>query len=320
MSDEAKERRRKQGLFPSRDVDVKTALELFGWNAYRFARSTEALPAATITRILAALVRTKKKDPSVLFLQAAFDPAAPETSWRAAVGALKNFESDYAWGSAPKRQRLTAIAQDPRLLAATQLATVGAERVRDEYLAVLVIDGSETSLDALLPHFSRAMKDPARLDALQKVARFARDTPALGEMFSQVNAGLEGRKSASAALALAGELGISSGDRFRVRIDVKGLPPGKTSCGIVIDSAAGDELRVAVLTGFGADAMTRFTGAKMLQDDLKLGRCELAALPAWLARAAKKLRVRWDRGGVTTGHLRGKRLEVFLSWLFAKSS
>lgn len=151
-------------------------LNLFGRSHYSFVRATEVASEELITRLLERLEQEKPRDPGVLFLHAAWDEAAPRASWRAAVNALKAFGAFYTWGSKPKRERLTAIAKQPRLLAAVQTAAVGASEVPDEYLAVLAIDGSDASLDALFPHFDAAMKDPTRLDALARLTTFAKQT------------------------------------------------------------------------------------------------------------------------------------------------
>jgi len=75
-------------LYPSRDVDLTTALELLSWSRYRFARSTEKLPPGQVRVLLEVL------EPSVasVFLRSAVDlatDAALATSWAAAVNAAR---------------------------------------------------------------------------------------------------------------------------------------------------------------------------------------------------------------------------------------
>lgn len=312
----ARDRRRAAGLFPSRDVDVKTALELFSWNHYRFARSTERFGDETIAAVLAELVRSRGTEAAVVFLRSAVDDAALQRTWRDAVNALKIFGSLYPWGSKQKREKLRAIAQAPRLLAATQAAAGTGLDVPDEYLAVLVLDGSDESVDALLPHFDRAMKDPARLDSLERLASYAKKTPALEALLRQVDARLAQRKSASPVLELAAELGIDAGERFRVSVQLHGAR--RLQLDVTLDSAKAEHFRVWVQAGeLGALELTHFDGDGVHRDDLGLGGTELGELPAWLARAEKKLKVKWDRAHARASYLRGKRLAVFLDWLLS---
>jgi hypothetical protein len=312
----AKEERRKLGLFPSRDVDVPTALHLFEWSHYRFARSTEALGAKAITAVLEALQRAWPDDARVRFLRAAVDDAALETTWRPAVNALKQFQAEYSWGSKEKRQQLTAIAKEPRLLGALQVATVACASVPLEFLAVLVLDGSEASTDAVLPHFDRATKDAVRLDALRPIATFARGKPQYASMLSHLDDAAAARAAKSPVLELAKRLGVAGSGRFRVGVRFEGTPRANVWGDVNLDSAAARDFSVWVSTGVGPGvSVTRVTTLGVDRDDLGLGGCQLTELPAWLARAAGELGLRWNRVTARASHLRGKRLDAFLAWL-----
>jgi hypothetical protein len=59
---------------------------------------------------------------------------------------------------------------------------------------------------------------------------------------------------------------------------------------------------------------TRFDSATLHSDDLKIGRCDAAGIPAWLARVASKLGVTWNEPYVRTG-LRGKKRDRIAKWL-----
>lgn len=310
--DDAKLRRRAAGLFPSRDVDVATALELFSWNHYRFARSTESFTEEAIRPVLAALVKARPDDPAVIFLQSALDERDLVRSWKDAVNALKIFGSLYAWGSKPKREKLGAIAKKPRLLAATQAAASTGKPVPDEYLAVLVLDGSDESVDALLPHFDRAMKDPARLDALERLRTYARRTPALDALLTRVDAKLAERTKTSPVLLLARRLGIARGDRFRVDVQLQGAR--RAHFAVSLDSDAPRHFLVRLQAG-QVDERTSFDGDALRHDTLGLGACTLEELPAWLTRAERKLGLTLDRDAARATHLRGQRLTTFLAWL-----
>lgn len=300
-----------------RALDLDTALDLFGRSYYLFARATEVLEPALIRQLLHALVKKRPRDPGVLFLQTAFDETAPRESWRTAVNALKVFGAFYTWGSKPKRDKLTAVASNPRLLAATQTAAVGSSEVPDEYLAVLAVDASETSIDALLPHFAAAMKDPTRLDGLAKLGVFAKSTPALTALLAQVEERLRERHAASPSMLLARQLDLVTGPRFRVRVGCEATPSGKGSLDVLLDSSSADDYRVWLFRD-GPGRIT-FSAHAMKVDDLGLGRCALPDLPQWLSRAEKTLGVRWDPARMVGRYLRGQRLATFVGWLLSGS-
>lgn len=316
-ADAAKQQRRKWGHFPSRDVDVPTALHLFEWSHYRFARSTEALPPDAIKRVLDALRRERPTDPCVHFLHVAVDATALSPTWRAAVNALKQCQADFSWGSKEKRDRLSAIATDAALLAAVQSAAVACTEVPLEFLAILVLDGGDASTDAVLPHFDRAMRDPAKLHALARLATYTKGKPAFAPMMNAIAQQTERRLEQSAVLALADELGIASGKRFRVQVRMEGTPRANVWCDVQLDSASAHDFVVWVGTGVGTESsMTQFTTAGLVRDDLELGACAVTDLPAWLARAEAELGLKWNRTTARASYLRGQRLDVFLAWLF----
>lgn len=305
-----RDERRKHGLFPSKDVDLATALELFEWSHYRFARSTEALPPASSQKVLAALVQKSPHDAGVIFLQSSTGP------WRDAVNALKVFGSQYAWGSKPLRAKLLSIAQNSHLLAATRAAVVGAKSVPDAMLAVLALDGAEESVDALLPHFDRAMKDPTRLDALVGLSSFAKQTPSLSALLEQVKKRLEQRTAESEAGALARQLGIRSERAFRVHLCLETIPIDKATLDLKLDETDAHSFRLWLET---EKARTTFTSESLTEDALKVGRCSLPDLPEWLAATQKKLGFKWQQKDVWAMPLRGARLATLLAWLLGPS-
>lgn len=316
-SEAAREQRRKWGHYPSRDVDVPTALHLFEWSHYRFARSTEALKAGGIAQVLDALSRERPKDPCVVFLRNAVDPQALEATWRPAVNALKQFQADSSWGSKEKRERLTAVARDARLLAALQSTTVASVDVPVEFLAVLIIDGTESSTDAVLPHFDRATRDAVRLEKLSALATFAKGKPQYAAMLKHLDDAAAGQHEKSSVLALGKQLGIASTPRFRVQLRMEGTPRANVWCDVQLDSGAAVDLSVWLSTGVGQSASVQhFTSLGVQRDDLGLGACPVEKLPEWLQRAEKELGLRWNRQTARATYLKGKRLAVFLSWLF----
>lgn len=316
-----KEQRRKWGLFPAQDVDVTTAFQLLEWSWYRFARSTEALEAVVMRAILGELEGWAQEAPTnprdierrkaaSIFLRAAVDDATDETlltTWRAAVNALKVFESQYAWGSKEKASRLRDVQSDARLLEASRAAAVGSQVVPLELLAVLALDGSEASADALLPHVERALTDEAQLEPLSRLGRYAAKTKAMTSLMALITDRLEAARTASPVMELAKSLGLASGPRFRV--DVRVVGEGNTGFTLSLDSARpGPAFRGWVDTG-------QRTKHRMLNLEDGTTVCALPELPTWLRSAAKDLGTSWKFETVSAQHLRGPRLKAFLSWL-----
>jgi hypothetical protein len=224
------------------------------------------------------------------------------------VNALKVFESQYAWGSKEKASRLRDVQSDARLVEASRAAAVGSESVPLELLAVLSLDGSEASADALLPHVERALSDEARLEPLSRLGRYAAKTKAMTSLMTLITDRLEAARTASPVMALAKSLGLASGPRFRVDVRVAG--DGNTGFTLSLDSARpGAAFRGWVDTG------RERSKHRMLNLEDGTTVCPLTELPKWLKSAAKDLGTSWKFETASAQHLRGPRLKAFLSWL-----
>jgi hypothetical protein len=319
-----KEQRRKWGHYPAQDVDVSTAFELLEWSWYRFARSTEALEANVIRAVIADLepwshTVTKsardgeRRKAASVFLRVAVDDTNDQTllaTWRTAVNALKVFESQYAWGSKEKAARLTELSKNERLVEASRAAAVGSTVVPLELLAVLALDGSETSADALLPHVERALKDEAQLEPLSRLHRYAAKTKPMTALMALIDGRLNAARTSAPANDLAKALGIASGNWFRVEVRVAGTD--NRFFWISIDS---DRPGAAFHGGVGGER----TSTDLHRPD-GTTECSLLELPGYLRAAAKKLGTTWEFRYASTRHLRGKRLATFLAWLEGSGS
>lgn len=321
-----KEERRKAGLFPSADVDVATALELLDWNWYRFSRSTEKARPEVIEGLLDAFRRVvaapepgtkteaERLHPrragrwrtAAVFMLAATEGAGEQLpeAWSDAVGALKVFESQYAWGSKQKASRLMDVRSNPLLVQAAQAAAVGSSAVPLELLAVLAMEGSEASADALLPHVERALRHEAELEHLAHLGRYAAKTKAMTGLMQLIDGKLGAARDASPAMTLATALGLASSSTFRVEARVPGS--GGASLTIDVDSRKGSP---------GFRGWVHHGSVVPLVDEQHQAVCALEELPKWLERWAAKHSVKWAFDKATTRHLRGKRATVFLDWL-----
>lgn len=314
-----KEQRRKWGHYPAQDVDVSTAFELLEWSWYRFARSTEALEANVVRAVLQDLepwshTVTKsardgeRRKAASVFLRVAVDDTTDEAllaTWRTAVNALKVFESQYAWGSKEKAAKLMELRKNERLVEAARAAAVGSTLVPLELLAVLALEGSEMSADAMLPHVERALRDEAQLEPLSRLSRYAAKTKAMTSLMALIDGRLNAARTSAPANDLAKALGIASGNRFRVEVRVAGT--GNRFFWISIDS---DRPGPAFCGGVGGER----TSTQLHHEDGST-ECSLVELPAYLRQAAKKLDTTWEFRNASTRHLRGKRLATFLAWL-----
>ncbi len=319
-----RDQRRAWGHFPSEDADVATALELLEWSWYRFARSTEGLAAETARGVLQRLeaweqepgVRTpERRRAASLFLRAAVDDLTDEAvsrTWRPAVIALKAFESQYAWGSKEKRARLAAVQADARLVEACRAAVVGCTQLPLELLAVLALDGTEASADALLPHVDRAMADQTKLEALARLERFAAPTKAMTSLMTLLLGRLREARQGSPVLELARRLGLSTGERFRVEL-VLTTEHAKARAFLNLDS---DRPGPAFLGRFliGPGNLMQAPKTAFHGDDGST-RCSIDGLPAHLKSLATGVGEPFFFQWPTARHLRGQRLKTFIAWL-----
>jgi hypothetical protein len=217
--------------------------------------------------------------------------------WQGALKALLDLQSSYAWGSKQRRGKLKALAENPRFLAALQTAVVGGEHVLDDMLAVLAADGSEASVDALLPRFVAAQKERSELlDQLERVKTHAAKTPAMDAMIKSLQGDLQVRNESSPALELARRIGLEV-KKVRVylrlhstTVNSRGAP--LVQCAVTVDSTRPVWLSVH-LVQLEWDKRTSFTDEEVKDDTLGFGRCEAHELPAWLERARQELGVTW---------------------------
>lgn len=324
------------------DVDPTLAAEATRWIAehWTLGRRVDRLPPAAIRLFLetdrgefgtaerawgahgpvvgeAALVFLKQAVPVRL------DDDALVARWREALEALLDVNTSYAWGSKQRRAKIQGLARGP-FLEAIQAVVVGCETVAIDFLAALVADGSEASIDALLPRFHRASTEKDKgLDLLDRLRTHAADTPPVRAMLAEIERLLDAREATSPALALAAVIpGLGEVDSFWATVYLSSVEERRGGVGRVqghirIDSRSPSWLSVSVTEGeVGEWRSTSFDERELDEDQLELGRCEGPGLPAWLARAEKTLDIKWSWDGmpIRTG-LRGKKRDALLAWL-----
>lgn len=149
------------------------------------------MPLPVIREVLERLPQM----PHAVFIRELFD--GTQASWAEALEAAL---------------RLKKLAQNPRVLAARGVREL-------PFLAVLAIDGSEASVDALLPHFVHAVstQDEALEDlAMQKT--HASSTKPMQAMFKQLAAAHASRRRASPALILLRRFGFDEQGSVEVNL------------------------------------------------------------------------------------------------------
>lgn len=242
--------------------------------------------------------------------------------WNHASDALRGLDVTYAWGSKQMRARVRELARDAEILAAIQGVVAMTESPTPAMLAVLVADGGDASIDALIPHLGGALETrDSRLDWLRRLRTHATDTPRLNELFAELDTTYDERNASSPALALGPIIGIGELDElwFDAGTCSAESDPSRVSRvqgGVSIDSRRPAWFHAHISVGEGSGYNFASYGFDWSQagDRWKLGPCVPAELPAWLARAATTLGIEWLPFSPRT-NLRGKKRERLNAWL-----
>lgn len=313
------------------DVDPARAAEAVlqaSSHAWRFGRSCRRLPLPVIEAVLARL-REDRSHVSI-FVQEAVrvdGGGSLADAWAAALQALLDLHTSYGWGTRQRRGKIAGVAADRRFVAGSQAVAVGCDPVPIDMLAVLVLDGSDASIDALMPYLVRASEERGReLDLLSLLRPLAEPGSRVAGLLGEVAALIAERNLRSPAMELARRLGIGDGTPFWFDLHLRSVPGPVTEpqyeCFLRVDGRSPDWLSLQVtrrspqgLPG----ATSAFGNDTVFRDDLELGACRPGDLPEWLGRAARTLRVSWDfpRAVVRTG-LRGAKRAALLRMLGAR--
>jgi hypothetical protein len=146
------------------DVDPKLAARaLLGFledSVWWFARSYDRLPRAVIRTTLEELAKRSELAWGV-FVRVHVgdvDDSKLQGAWAKAVKAVLDLNNSLRFGSMEHRAKIEGVARDPRSVEAARAAAASrSEDVPDDILAVLLVDGADASLDALLPSLERAL-------------------------------------------------------------------------------------------------------------------------------------------------------------------
>jgi hypothetical protein len=304
----------------------------------RFVQLARRASVRVISAMLAQVEAAPQKSASGLLLSELVrtTPGADLAErWKSAVDWLERFRSYAAQRRDRRRSEARRLLQNPHLLQAIQTIVVHRSSVyfgREEEL--LVMDGSPESIEALMPSVVRAQKEGGFV-----LRRFERQLSASAAsagakaMLESLRERLKHTDASSPAIEFARVIGL---DVERLVISVffysEGfrdpdpmVPTARVSSAqgqVHIDSSLSKWVRVFVARS-EADfetTDTSFDNEETDDDELKLGSCPPEKLPLWLAKAQRRLRIRWDaQGAGISGSLRGKKRQKLREWLFGPS-
>jgi hypothetical protein len=198
-------------------------------------------------------------------------------AWRAAVETLPLLSSARKWGARPHKQEIRFLAAQPQLVDALRGAVVVGDDLPNAWRAVLVAEGSEASVDALLPTVDRAFREGGRLlqeiDALRPFS----ESPAMLALFDENARRLQEQRDSSPARRLGALIGL--GNTKRVRFAVV-LESTQETLGM---PAARGYLRV------DSNEAEWFSGWLARWSSLPVFCTDAFTAPAFFAREAKRL-------------------------------
>jgi hypothetical protein len=236
------------------------------------------LPLSVLRACVAELARQKNPPPLSRYLLGFVSGAEDlQAAWRAAVETLPLLSSTRKWGGRPHKQEIRLLAAQPQLVDALRGAVVVGDDLPNSWRAVLVAEGSEASVDALLPTIDRAFREGGRLlqeiDALRPFS----ESPSMLALFDENARRLQEQRDNSPARRLAALIGL--GKQKRVRFAVA-LESTQETLGM---PAARGYLRV------DSNEARWFSGWLARWNELPVDCTDAFSAPAFFAREAKRL-------------------------------
>tara|TARA_R110002073_G_scaffold208011_2_gene368299 strand:+ start:37009 stop:38076 length:1068 start_codon:yes stop_codon:yes gene_type:complete len=316
------------------DVDATLAaqrlVELLERSGYWFARNqrkqTPVPVILEVARLLGASLATMEgrgKEASVLLVERLRlrDPDEEiQDAWRSALQTMLDIQTTYGWGSKQRKAKLRALSEDAAAVVALQAAVVGCEAPSLDSLVVLALEGSDESLDALLPHF--ATSDVGRrFERLEQLrTHIPRDGSPADQLLADAEKQLAEHRDESPALEFATHLGFGRPKNFWFRYEIgtvarspNGYNP-RFRCIINVDSRTQEWFWVTVYE-VEERRRTSFGNGEPI-DELGLGTSTPETLPAWLASVAKALDCPFGPSHVSSS-LRGKKRTILQDWFEA---
>jgi hypothetical protein len=306
---------------PKRVADRVLALAGRPWHLARQFRRLRA-------RAIAVVLRRFERRPDLLwgtFIRAFVAEASEdlETAWYESLAAIASLNTSYRRGSPKHRAKIDAILEDPRAIeAARATAATATEPVPDGLLEVLLTDGREASIDALIPTIDRALRHQGgELDRVVALARTVLPNARVRSLLDRLQDASEDRKAPALELA-ASLFGEGRATRFWLRIRIGSVELVKPAvpriqANVRIDARMANPYAVSISEASNVgERGTYFDAATLWRDGLDLGRCDLADVPAYLERASERLGVHlaWD-SAIARTNLRGRQRRGLIDWI-----
>lgn len=312
----------------TKDVDpklVRRALERVFEQGYSLVPECRRLPDEYVPLLLEVVKQRSPADH--VFLESWLRSGAPVgPQVRAAAAWLRELRVVDSWPYERKKHlaALAKLVRDERGLEASQ-AVVASGVPEGRMLALLAFEGSESSVDVLMPLVVSAVRArDASLDRLAEwVVPFARG-PVVAPAVAEVQRAVDERAGVSPFGELLRLAGHREGTRFNLDVQLEsrervGVSPRATAWVVLqthrlprvalfitrhTSSSAFDALRVE-------DGVVQGTPSLPLTPP-----ADFASLPRWLGEVAKQLEVRWlTEPTQLKSSLRGKGRQRAVEWL-----
>lgn len=270
--------------------------------------SQTKLTEPELAEVTVALKALKKKDPKDI---AVLEMLRLGVSWRDAMKVMFDLECAWGWGSKQLKKKFKTNAARPEVVTALQAAVLVSPKPDDHMLAILAVDGSEASVDALLPIFASGKNDLL----LERLKVHAAKTPALTAMFEQVRGRIATRAAGNPATNFINR--VLDADLKSVDIDfhfqsrtLRGSSAKPINAQLRLTSREGKpwwslwmhEFAQVIECKANKPILVPFTFTS------------IEGVPAWLEAYRKQRGVKWVRPDLT-GTLRGKKREAFARWV-----
>lgn len=287
----------------------------------KFASAAKSLPAKDIRALLARLQREVAKNKGVLacavhYLSSMVDEASDEallSSWHEALVGLDGIQT-YPFDPTKKGKKLKKLAADSRFLTAWQTSVVASQTVARDALALLIIDASDASLDALLPHFERARDDHDLLAQLETLQRY--QSPATAALFASVKGSLTAKRTASPVMALGERFGLVTKGRFQLKVVIRATKPAKRSTFDEVCLTFDSHEVPGYLLAYGQESSTP-TSTTSWHRKVKTS---LDHVPKAIATLAKTKRLQWNFAQATTRPLGRAKAAKLIDWLAGRAT
>jgi hypothetical protein len=172
---------------------------------------------------IAEAMKTLKREPLAVFLHAALPSKLEE--WGEQVYELKDAYGAFEYISlrSYRKNRARALARivgDPRVINGAQATLAVFPDDPHSLLLLLAFEGSESSMDVILPIVTKLLKDPAELDFLRDDVVPLLEKPATASLKAFILQKTEQRNSGSWGLQAARALGMTEGSALKFKINL----------------------------------------------------------------------------------------------------